>query len=952
MALESDLVEILPDIQRRQVGDGVEILRSSDGDQAEVFLDGAKPPQEFDNPGDEFDFNLAKKMSKGQRNHLAQKIVEFNTTDRTSRSEWLETLKAGMELLGVAKLPESKIPFDGASQVQHPLIAEAVVQFNAHAIEEYFPATGPVKAKIMGKSTPKIQSQSERVEDWMNYYLTEMDKGYYPDTDQLLFLLPIWGSIFRKGYIDPRTKRPRLRLVKCEDLIVPYDATSIEEAPRVGHEYMLNGATIRRGIRNGLYTEVDLPEITSATLESNPSRSISDMADQRVEVRHEDDKNYHMLEYHLDWQLPPGIDNLDNDDHELPYIVLVDKDNLEVLSVRRNWKEADPLRLKRNWFEHYRFFPGVGFYGWGFIHAIGALAMATSGGIRALLDSATFANLQGGFKTKEAGKLGGDARLQPGVWKATEVPGDDINKMFFSPPWKEPSPALAKLIELLAQEGRRFTSVSQSLIGEADNKAPVGTTLALIEQSLKLFTAIHKRMHVSARGEFKMLSEMFAEYGDIDEYPYRVDGEDKFIFREDFDDRVDVLPVSDPNIFSNLIRISLCQARLELMNTNPQLYTRKQWMQAHREMLAALKVPNLDDAAPHAGGPKYMDPVSENALAMTSNGIQAYPGQLHAAHIACHENFIQHLAARAENDPEIQLVVQALMAHNRAHEALAYREQMAAQLGIDLPPMDITGEENEDLPPDIERMLSQGLAQKLLPPPVNPEDQQATQDVMDENARKDALAQADIERKGVALTAEQTRKDVAAQAELRRREAAHQQNLRIASAESAAGIQRENVELSADLSIKRAEAQADNLRAQESHQLDQSLATDSHQREHARADDGHEREHAREDDSHMRENLRADDSHDQDESRAQDSHERGESRSDDAHERGESRAQEEHEHSTARDQEQHEMAVEHAAEDHERGIKFESESHKQNLAHADQDAKARAKAAKAKGDKK
>lgn len=921
MALESDLVEILPDMKRRQSTDGAEIFLSEDGSQSEVYLDGAKPVEATDSEGEEFDFNLAKKMSKGQRTKLAQKIVEFNSADRQSREEWLKTLKDGMELLGVARLPETRIPFPGASEVQHPLIAEAVVQYNAHAIEEYFPATGPVKTVVAGKSTPERQAQAERVADYMNYYLTSVDKGYYADTDQMLFLQPIWGSVFRKGYMDPRTGEPRLRYVKCEDIIVPYDATSIEEAPRVGHEYMLSGGTIRRGIRNGLYVAVDLPDVTSTTMENVPSRAVADLADQRVEVRHEEDRNYHMLEYHLDIQLESGIDPLDQDEYDLPYIVLVDKDNLEVLSVRRNWKETDPKRLKRNWFEHYKFFPGVGFYGWGFIHVIGALAKAVGGSIRALLDSAAFANTQGGFKTKEGGKLGGDMRIQPGVWKATEVAAEDINKVFFTPPFREPSTALAKLTEILAGEGRRFTTISEALIGQADNKAPVGTTIALIEQSLKLFTAIHKRMHVSARGEFSMLAEMFAEFSDIADYPYETGGESKFIFQADFDDRVDVLPVSDPNIFSNMIRISLCQARLELMNSNPELYTRKQWAEAHREMLAAVRVPDLDNAAPKATGPKYMDPVSENAMAMTANGIQAFPGQLHAAHLAVHQNFIQQLSPRAEADPDLQVIIQALMAHCRAHEALAYRETMAAQLGIDLPPVDISGEENTDLPPDIEAVLSQALAQKLLPPPPSPEDQQATQDVMDENARKDALAQADIERKSAALIADQQRKDAAAAAEQRRKEELHEQNLRLAAAETSASIQRDNASAANDMRIERLEQHQDNLRAE-----------DSHEREQARSDHGHIKEEARTDDSHRR----------------------GEGRQEEAHASNLARSEEEHEHTTAREQEQHEMAVEHAREDHERGIEFEDESHEQNLAHADQDAKLRAKAAtaKPKGDKK
>jgi len=510
------------------------------------------------------------------------------------------------------------------------------------------------------------------------------------------------------------------------------------------------------------------------------------VADDRSPQQHYDDTIYTMLEYHIDYHMPWDEDS----DIAPPYIVTVEAESREVMAVRRNWKHDDELMKKRIWFTHYKYLPGLGFYGFGLLHIIGSLAKAVSGGIRALLDSASVANLQGGFKSKEA-KISGEIRFTPGEWIDVDMSADELEKAFFNLPVKEPSTALAQLVQQLADDGRRFATITENMVGDASNRGPVGTTLALIEQGSKIFSGIHKRMHVSARQEFKMMSILNFEFMDVDEYPYEVQGEERTILKQDFDGRVDIIPVSDPNIWSSTQRIAQNQAVMELVTMDPELYPKKQRKIIHRRMLEALRVPDADQILPE-DSEAPLDPVSENMGFMTGAAATVYPLQDHEAHVAVHMNFAQTQAA--ENPDLVAQLEPVIQAHVMEHKAYIYRQQVEAELGTQLPYINLDDPtENEDLPPELEQLISQAVAKKLRPPPppaATPEEQAEQDEKQREEDAADletigkiergmAETEAGIDRKGEESkaqekrldkesTSEQKRKDKESRAEVRR----------------------------------------------------------------------------------------------------------------------------------------------------------------------------------------
>jgi hypothetical protein len=504
----------------------------------------------------------------------------------------------------------------------------------------------------------------------------------------------------------------------------------------------------------------------------------------------------------------------DNDEEIAPpYIVTLEYESREVLSVRRNWRHTDETKQKRIWFVQYKYLPGLGFYGFGLLHLIGALAKAISGGIRALLDSAIVANLQGGFRSKEL-NAAGRMRFIPGEWQPVDASIEDLSKGFFNIPAKEPSTALATLVSSLIEEGRRFASTTENMVGDADNRGPVGTTLALIEQGSKVQSGIHKRMHKSAREEFKLIATLNYEFMDEDEYPYEVQGEERTILKQDFDGRVDVIPVSDPNIWSSTQRIAQAQAVMQMMIADPTLYSRRQKIEAHRRMYQALRVPDIDTILPKEKQQRC-DPITENMDFLTGKGAVAYPDQDHRAHIAIHMNFGQHQAAEnAELYKHVDPVVQA---HVMEHRAYLYREEVEQTLGIKLPPLDLANDESrEELPIDVENMISLAVATRLKPP-VNPEGDAAAREVLDEaqakeqardieligkvqramtehaakmqrdrstfesdEERKDRAAIREEGRRDAAVMAEQRREDLAAVRERKRKDKESEQDIEIA----------------------------------------------------------------------------------------------------------------------------------------------------------------------------
>lgn len=792
----------------------VSLFGPSDDNQIQGIQQGA-----FAQPhGGTFSENLAEAMSPSQRHYLADRLVEYHRVDIDSRKDWEALTRQGLVLLGVEKLDRNRLPFEGAACVQHPVIAEACVQFNSNAIEEFFPPTGPVKGDPLGDVTDEIEDSAERAAQYMNYYLTVVDTGYYADKDQSLFYLPIAGSLFSKVWLDPRDQLPRARYIKAEDFIAPYFARDLENCSRYAHQYQMSGGEIAKGMSLGEFIELDLPRPPTEDEEQGKQR-IDDVADRRTRVLHEEDELFDILEYHIDLNLPEGVDDLDEGGLELPYIVICDKTSREILAVRRNWKETDAKKKKRVWFAHYKFLPGLGFYGWGFLHVIGSLAEAISGSVRAVLDSSLMATIQGGFRAKDGAKKGGSIAIEPGKWKDIDSSYEELSKTFYTPPSKEPSPALVKLFESMVADARRFASLTEVLVGQADNKAPVGTTLALIEQSMKLFTAVHKRIFAAAREEFRMLRELIHDFSPAPEYPYHLDGKSQQALKADFGDHVSFVPVADPNIISDVQRIALAQAVLELVQKSPQLYGPEQQVEAHTRFLKALKVPDWKKLAPTLPTPTYMDPVGENMLMMTGKPVRAYPGQRHDLHNLLHDRQDQ-IAQNTLPPDQYQAVHAALMSHIREHLALQQFEQVQAGMkaahGIPLPPTDLY-QPNQPQDPKIEMAVSMIAAQNLppVPPPVPgsqastqaggppsgqaPAQQEAQAQIAADQARtagdiknKQSLTQAQIQRETAAYVAKHKQAELEHAQRLRQAEEVHRQKLRSMDAEAGTSILREH----------------------------------------------------------------------------------------------------------------------------------------------------------------
>jgi len=737
------------------------IQRNDDGTITVVPIDefeqGSNIEHRKDANPDDWNENLADALSPQERIAIADELIEYYEIDEQVRETHFDRLRDGLRLIGLQDAPASDTPFNGASTVQHPLIAEAITQFNARAMEEFFPPQGPVKSFIAGDDiTEEKRKQGDRLQDYMNYQLTEADDEYFDNTDQMLFYLPLSGSAFKKVFIDPITGMTTSRFVTAEDFVVPYHAKTLQSASRYCHKYEMMENEVRRSQAAGTFIEdarlVPTPQILVDKNVSFTRYDMEDVADDRTPTQHYDDTIYTILEYHIDYAMPWD----DGDEIAPPYIVTVEAESREVLAVRRNWCCEDETLQKRVWFSHYKYLPGLGFYGFGLLHMIGSLALALSGSVRALLDSAAVANLQGGFKAKEA-KVAGEIRFTPGEWQDVDMTAEELSKAFFNLPVKEPSNALATLAAQLAEDGRRFATTTENMVGEASNTGPVGTTLALIEQGSKVFSGIHKRMHQSARQEFKMMAKLNYEFMEVDEYPYEVQGEERSILKQDFDGRVDVIPVSDPNIWSTTQRIAQVQAGLELVGADPELYSRKSRIHLHRRMHEALRTPDIDEILPEEED-EILDPVTENMNFMVGKGARAFMNQEHSAHIAIHMNFAETQAIdNAEMYSQLDPMIQA---HVMEHKAYAYRQEVEAELGIPLPEHDLNDPaENEELPEEVEKMISIAVARKLRPPPqpeegMSEEDEEAMAREEEIEEAKDLKAIGELERVRLKATTE------------------------------------------------------------------------------------------------------------------------------------------------------------------------------------------------------
>ena len=642
---------------------------------------------------DSFDSNLADFMDEGELQHLGSELVGKFESDKSSRGDWEQSYEQGLDQLGL-EIEERTTPWAGACGVFHPMLSEAVVRFQAQTIQEIMPAQGPVKTHIWGKFTPEREKQAKRVQEYLNYQLIEVMTEYRSETEKLLFSLPLAGSAFRKIYFDPSLGRPTSMFVPAEDFVVAYNESELEQAERYTHVMNRSNNQIRKLQVSGFYRDV---ELTPSNIENN---SITDKYNEIGGVRpsYENDERHQLLEMHVDVDLP-GYE--DEDGVALPYVITIDKGSDTVLSIYRNWSEEDPHRVKKQHFVHYGYVPGIGFYNLGLIHMIGGLAKSATSLLRQLVDAGTLSNLPGGLKTRGLRIKGDDTPIMPGEFRDVDVPGGAIRDNITFLPYKEPSSVLYQLLGNIVEEGRRFASMADLKIADMNQEAPVGTTLAIMERAMKVQSAIQARIHASLKQEYKILAEIIADYTDP-AYPYETD-EGEAIKLEDFDDRIDVVPVSDPNASTMAQRIMQYQAALQLAAQAPNLYDMPL---LHRQMMDLIGIPNADKVVPNQEEVPPKDPVTENQDMLTLAPVKAYEYQDHEAHMRVHMALKSdpQLAQEVQNSPAGGAVSGALDAHVREHLAFVFRRQIEQELGAPLPPV------GEPLPPNIEKQLSVMIA--------------------------------------------------------------------------------------------------------------------------------------------------------------------------------------------------------------------------------------------------
>jgi len=642
---------------------------NEDGQKVNVDIDQDQTEKEEEAFESNHYSNLAEELPEQEINLIGKELVRAYEDDKSSRKNWEDQYSKGLRMLGVV-VEDRQDPFPGASGVHHPLLAEAATQFQARAIAEIFPAGGPVKTQVIGKVTDKKLDQSQRVQDFMNFQITQEIPDYFNELDQMLFYLALAGSAFKKVYFDNTLDRICSKFVPAEEFVISMENTDLETAERYTQVMKLTRNDIRKHQVSGYYKDIPLSKA-----ESTPGSNDGDMVDQTLQrlegmTPSMADKIHTVLEVHTNLDLGE-----DKNELALPYIVTIDLDSQRVLSIRRNWKEEDSLRRKRTYFIHYKYLPGLGFYGFGLIQMIGGLQHASTGALRALLDSAAFANLNGGFRAKGARIEGGDITVSPGEWVEVEAYGDDLRKSFIPLPFKEPSPTLLQLLGVLTESGRRFASIADAMIGDSAGSGPVGTTIALIEQGSKVYSAIHKRIHQAQGREFKLIYELNGEYLD-DEYSFEVIGENKKIRRKDFTASISVVPVSDPNIFSQAQRIALAQTGMQLAQASPDIIDVKE---ATRRFLQALNIPDYMDLMIEDEDTPRRDPVSENMALLNGKPIQVFEDQDHQAHIQVHSQFIND--PRFGGNPEAkERLYPAMLAHIGQHMAFLYQQQMQAQV--------------------------------------------------------------------------------------------------------------------------------------------------------------------------------------------------------------------------------------------------------------------------------
>lgn len=676
-----------------------------------------------------FDANLAEHMDERELNGLGFELLDDFESDSRSRKDWEDTYKKGLDLLGL-KIEDRSSPWPGACGVFHPILAEAAVRFQSQAIMETFPAGGPVRTKIVGRLTPERERQAQRVKEDLNYMMTEKMSDYRSEHERMLFALPLAGAAFKKVYWDPTLGRPSSLYVPAEDFVAPYGATDLPTATRYTHIMRKHPNEIRKLQVIGFYRDIDL---STPVPDRNEIQRIKDKLSGE-ELTDEDDRHI-LLEMHVDLDLP-GYEDIGDDGEPtgiaLPYVVTVEKSTGKILAIYRNWKQDDPLKLKRQHFVQYGYIPGFGFYPFGLIHLVGGIAKSATSILRQLVDAGTLSNLPAGLKARGLRIKGDSTPLMPGEFRDVDVPSGAIKDSITFLPYKEPSQVLAQLLGSLVEEGRRFASIADLQIGDANQNAPVGTTLALMERAMKVMSAVQARLHASLKQELDLLVDIIRTHMQGD-YDYETDmGATR---TEDYDGRIDVIPVTDPNAASLSQRVVQYQAALQLAQQAPQMYDLPE---LHRQMLLTLGIQDPGKIIPSDKEKKPMDPVSENMAILSGKPVKAFLYQDHEAHIKVHMAAMQDpkILELVGQSPQAGPIQAAAMEHINEHIAFQYRKEIEKQLGVELPPPE------EPLPEDIEVALSQLMsdaAQKLLA-----KDQAEAQQMQAQKQMQDPVLQAQM----------------------------------------------------------------------------------------------------------------------------------------------------------------------------------------------------------------
>jgi len=653
------------------ISDAAQILVSED----EVLVGDELLEQPM--PQMDFNSNLVEFIDEDILQKIASDLMSSIQSDKQSRSEWEKTYKEGLEYLGM-KFDETRSqPFEGSSGVVHPLLAEAVTQFQAQSYKEMLPAKGPVKTEIVGARTIETESQAERVQAFMNYYIMNVMKEYDPELDMLLFYLPLAGSAFKKVYFDFVTNKAVSKFIPPEDLIVPYEASDMSSAERITHAISMSLNEVKKQQITGFYANVDIPETDYGEDASDIEGAIDEI--QGVSPSYKEDRNRTIYEIHTVLDIE-GFEDLDANGEptglKLPYIITIDENSETVLAIRRNYLEQDPLKNKINYFVQYKFLPGLGFYGLGLSHMIGGISKASTSILRQLIDAGTLANLPAGFKARGMRIRDEDQPLQPGEFRDIDTTGGSLRENLIPLPIKEPSNVLMQLLGLLVDSGKRFASIGDMNVGDMNQAMPVGTTVALLERGTKVMSAIHKRLHYSQRLEFNLLAKVFADYLPP-EYPYDTGSGSREIKISDFDNRIDIVPVSDPNIFSQSQRITMAQELLQMVQSNPEIHGPTGIYEAYYRMYSALGVDNVDSLLqpPADNTPKPLDAGIENSGLLLGQPAQAFAEQNHEAHVQAHQSLF--LTQVVKDNPQLQsLIISHVMQHLQFFASQIAEQQM------------------------------------------------------------------------------------------------------------------------------------------------------------------------------------------------------------------------------------------------------------------------------------